>query len=191
MLYVPIGFDWSTNVMPGLKGIRFTQPAQTSKIEHFIGDRGGSGANSGVNLLSEFQGAPDAYATHDLDRVLIPGQWNWLEVYCKASDVPSECDRRVWINDEMIIERTAGVNNRYHTSEGWQTQTHYVPEYILPNDASYINGTMVFTYWNGYAPTSQKLWIQRIVMHKTADDLSSTDEFGNKMIGSVVGMGAV
>lgn len=188
LLYVPTGFNWTTDIVPGLKGIRLGQPGTTAKIEHHFGRSGG--VNTGINLLSEIQPVSDAFGVHALDRVVISGQWNWVEIYVKASATAANCVRRAWINDEMVIERVAGVNTKYHAAGSWQTQTHSVSERILTDSSNFLNSMMLFTYWNGGAPQNQALNTQKIVIHKTVADLSATDEFGNKMIGSAFGIAA-
>ena len=189
MIYVPTGFKFTTNTTVGLKGCRFGHPSSygVGKVEHHFNYDGTTGANSGINILTELQGSSDPYQVHTQDRVLIPGQWNWIEFYLKPSDIYTDCVRRVWINDQMVIERVGGTATKWHDGT-WQTQTHDINEKLLVDAAASLTGQMLFTYWNGGAPQTQKLWIQRIVMHKTLADLSTTDEFGNKLIGSVSGM---
>jgi hypothetical protein len=146
----------------------------------------GSGNHTGFNLMNENDAKAEADTVRTCDRLLIPDSWNWFEIYFKPSAVAADCTRRVWVNDELSYERTLGEHNKWHQSGSWQEAdfASSTPETLLEVSTDTIGGLFLATYWNGNAPSDQRWDIQSILAHSTAADLTATDEFGNKMMGS-------
>ncbi|HQB42920.1 MAG TPA: hypothetical protein PLV85_04910 [Polyangiaceae bacterium] len=111
-------------------------------------------------------------------------EWNWAEVYFKASADPAKSVTRLWVNGFMQYEITEGKNVRNRTSAGtYETSTTKKMLPTLPAATTALESVMLFTYWNGGAPKTQSCNVQDVIIHDNGADLAAKDEFGNKMIG--------
>jgi len=190
----PLGFDFTTP-NPVLKYIRLGQwhkdthvRSTTGKNEHMIvngiADSVGTSNVLGWGILSEVFPRFATETVKSCDRNLGErGVWHWVCGYIKASATAANCIERIWCDDLLAYERTAGQFNKWHTSSGWQTQTATDKPILLDTDQA-LDGFYIFTYWNGNSPQDQTCYIQDFVYHKEASTIPNVDEFGNKFIGS-------
>lgn len=130
----------------------------------------------------------DENRSHGVDRVggeiFKLDQWNWVEIYVKASADPAKSATRLWVNGFMQFEITEGKNVRNRTLAGtYETSTTGKTLPTLPAATTSIDSVMLFTYWNGGAPKTQSCNVQDFVIHNNGADLAAKDEFGHKMIG--------
>lgn len=196
----PTGFNFLTP-NPILKFLRISQvnkftlnrdnPDTTGKLEHFIANGvafdSGTPNVTGWGLQSEVFGdltQPSFVKPSDRNVGNPLNSFHWVCGYAKVSATASLCNRRIWCDDQLAFERTAGQFNKWHTGTGYHTDTANTPERILLNSSQALDTFYVFTYWNGLSPQDQTCYIQDFVYVKNPADVPSVDEFGNRMIAS-------
>ena len=167
-IFMPAGFDYSSPAQPWLKFMR-------------IRTRQSSGAHEGYldvllmdDDVDEYKGAIDWIFEPESQHVFIGGdadrvqfdKWETYEVYAKLDDVPVSAGgqgrSRVWKNGVLL----ADITNR---------KTLYTAN-------SVADFTYLFTYWNGGAPKTQKLWVDDIVIATRTP--GNRDAYGNAFIGT-------
>ena len=170
--YLPSGFDYdSTSGGNKLKFLR-------------VHTRSASNSNEGYNdwyitpAGFEFQGMPYpfAYIGEFQQRWVFFGdssvawpnfdQWGNYEMYIKldnqSSDEGGSGTIRMWENGKLLVN----ITNR---------QT-------LKGVDSYVDRVHIFTYWNGGAPKTEKMWIDDVVITNETPGL--VDGMGNPYIGA-------
>jgi len=163
--YMPIGFNYdSTSEGNRLKFIRFHTMSPTSSNEGYddwyINPRGSKTPFSwifeGEQKWSDFGGAED---------VIQLGQWEVYEMYVYFDDVAvdngGKARVRLWKNGKLLKDIT--------------------DRKTLVRTTSYVDRVHLFTYWNGGAPQTQKMWVDDIVL--TTDTPLKKDAQGNAFVG--------
>ena len=186
----PVGnVDWSTDT----GSLKFLRVGQTNlaqdlhgKMEFQIKSPTEDGIQDGWMMNNEVSAISQENSRIDSDRLIVNDQWNWVEIYINPSDVPSECVGRIWVGDQLVCERTGGNHNKWYENGDWNESDFLFSETQkwLVDEAHFINGLMLFTYWNDGAASDEIVRLQEVVVHDNPVDLTAVDEFGNKMIGS-------
>lgn len=163
--YMPLDFNYdSTSEGNRLKFIRFhtMSPSNSNQgyDDWYINPKGSKTPFSwifeGEQKWSDFGGASD---------VIQLGQWEVYEMYVYFDDVPVDSGGkarvRLWKNGKLLKEIT--------------------DRKTLVGTTSYVDRVHLFTYWNGGAPKTQKMWVDDIVL--TTDTPLKKDAQGNAFVG--------
>lgn len=167
--YMPEGFDYGSYSAGGrLKFLR-VHTKSDSVGNYGYNDWYISGKNSSEVFGFIYEGEQYwSWFGSNADRPVL-GKWETYEMYLKFDDVPvskgGQARIRVWKNGKLLKDIT--------------------DRKTLVNSSAYAEGTYLFTYWNGGAPKTQKMWVDDIVV--TSDRPSRRDAQGNPFVGTGVG----
>ncbi|MEN9491887.1 MAG: hypothetical protein RJA63_2336 [Pseudomonadota bacterium] len=178
-VYFPADFDWYACGGGRLKFFRIrTEPAGG-------GNRGyldlylktlclGIPASEDGELTYIFEGnSGTGKWWYDTGEVMQKGVWETFEIQVDFDDVPKSQGGtgrvRVWRKKgnqmALILDLQDGRT--------LASATDYAPFFYI------------FTYWNGGAPKTQSMYIDRVVIEKDMSKLVETDAAGNKIIGGL------
>jgi hypothetical protein len=167
---MPQGFNWDSYGEGGhLKFLRVhTQTAAGANEGYddwYINPKGTT-ENVSHKFIFEGEQQWDYFAPKSEMPVL--GVWETYEMYLKLDDVPvsagGQARVRVWKNGKLLKD----ITNRK----------------TLKTPTSVSDRTHLFTYWNGSAPQTQKMYVDDIVL--TSDKPSALDSQGNPYVGAAV-----
>lgn len=187
-MYIPSNFNFATNTGL-LKYIRMDTTNNVGRIEYMVvnGLYNGqpSSTQQGWALIREGPGNDKLQTETNFvsNRLLVKGEWNWVEMYMLASNDRNISTRRIWCNQQFVCERVGNVNKYINQSGNLITQTIGSGDSLLPSVTDTVTNVYFSTYWNGNSPQNQAWHIQRVIAHKQASDVTNMDQYGNKMMG--------
>lgn len=197
-VYIPTGFDWNhgngASKAGYIKFLRTNNSINGQRLEHHVVNGSTYADPDNVQVGWSLANEDDPKAQGDTHKktqsIMTLGAWHWVEMYIKASSNPSLAARTIWVDDMFTFGRVGNMNKWVDEFGVLQTQAISSGEHNLPNSGSSLNSMMHCTYWNGNAPQDQEFYIQKVVYHKNRSLLSRTDQYGNLMIGSSLGLSA-
>jgi len=179
-IYFPSTFNVLTN--DGyLKFLRVCNSATAQKTDVEIFN---NGTTSQQGWLHNDENDTSGFLSFGSKNILPRDQWTWVELQMTASANKSTSVRRFWANGKFTFEINGNAVKYIDTNGTLQTTTLASGGVAtLPAAGASLNELMLFTYWNGYAPQSQTVYVSDIVYHKNAATLPAVDTYGNKMMG--------
>ncbi|MCG3169178.1 MAG: hypothetical protein CALGDGBN_00691 [Pseudomonadales bacterium] len=165
--YMPLGFNWDSYGEGGhLKFIRFHTRAPGGVNEGYddwyINPKA---ISADISHKFIFEGEQKWATAADKSMFPVLGQWETYEMYVRFDDVSVDMGGagrvRMWKNGVLLRDITS-------------RKTLLTPD-------SLSDRTHLFTYWNGGAPQTQKMYVDDIVL--TSDRPSSVDAHGNPYVG--------
>lgn len=187
-IFVPQDFEFTTNT-GFLKFVRFDTRFNVGRIDNLIANglyNGTSAASQiGWALVREGAGNDKSQSeTTTLTQVrLNRAAWNWVEMYMKPYHDRNLSVRRVWINGQFATERVGSTNRWVDPNGTLRTQVISSGDLLLSRADDSITNMYLFTYWNGYAPKDQAVWLQKVIIEKNPGKVLASDSYGNKMMG--------
>lgn len=187
-MFIPSDFSFSTNTGL-LKYIRHDTTYNVGRIENMIinGLYNGSSSSQqvGWGLLREGAGNDKLQSETNMvsNRILVRGEWNWVEMYMKPYFDRSLSVRRIWLNGQFVCERVGNVNKYINSSGVLTTQTIGSGDLLLTRADDAVENIYFSTYWNGNAPQDQAWYVDKLVGEKNPAKVLAVDEYGNKMMG--------
>jgi hypothetical protein len=174
-LYAPAS-EMSWNAMPHLKFLRWhTTDANLNNegyADIYIANEAGDGAGNYGRMKHIHENAANQRWTW-IDEKLYHDVWETIEYQITLDEVPvslgGTARTKLWkkINGkmELILDIT--------------------DQKTLESATSLCTDLKIVTYWNGGAPGSVTMYVDRIVVHDNPNTLVETDSYGNKIIGGV------
>ncbi len=174
-VFFPTTFDWYAGGGGRLKFFRIrTEPANGGNSGYhdiYINTLGlGGGASEDGKLANIFEGVQ---SWHNTTEFMTKGEWNTFEMRVDFDNVAfnqgGKGRTRVWRKKNNQMQLILDVKS----------------------DPTLVNATdvapffYIFTYWNGGAPKTQSMYIDRIVFETDLTRLVQTDGAGNKIIGGL------
>lgn len=189
-MYTPAGTDWSNGPASNIGAVKFIRwlndetPAKADVhiVNGGLHGRTAATQQAGWGHLSEIDASTESWL--DSNRKLKLDDWSWVESYIKPHSDLASTVRRLWVDEQFVYELSGGVHKYIDHNGATQTFAATAGE-TLPSASAVLDAIMLFTYWNGYAQSDNALYIQSMAYHKTATDLTATDQFGNKMMGAL------
>ena len=163
--FMPAGFNYdSTSEGNRLKFLRIhTRTSSTSNLGYDDWYINPKGASVPFSFIYEGEQVWENFGTSADKPVL--GVWETYEMYVKFDNVPASAGGqarvRVWKNGVLMKD----ITNRK----------------TLASADAYADRTHLFTYWNGGAPQTQKMYVDDIVL--TSDTPAAKDAAGNPFVG--------
>lgn len=201
-LYFDPTFDTHTNTGV-LKFIRFLQGDGTyGHLDHLIlndygyieGDTATAGPHSphGFAFGNESDHSGEVWKSGygyvsgiRSNRNVTRGAWCILELRQKFSTNAATASRTIWIDGQFVVDFTG--NTKTYINESGSLVTLTGGQCVNIGSGKTIDTMRLFTYWNGYAPKDQGVYIDSIGFYKIpsgqSDNLPNTDSYGNKFIG--------
>lgn len=174
-VFFPTDFDWYAGGGGRLKFFRIrTEPAAGGNSGYhdiYINTLGlGGGSSDDGKLVNIFEGLQ---AWHDTSEIMTKGEWNTFELRVDFDDVSfsqgGKGRTQLWRKKYNQMVLVLDVK----TDPTLASATDVAPFFYI------------FTYWNGGAPKTQSMYIDRIVFETDLTRLVETDTAGNKIIGGL------
>jgi hypothetical protein len=174
-VFFPSNFDWYAGGGGRLKFFRIrTEPSAGGNSGYhdiYINTLGlGGGANEDGRLTNIFEGVQ---IWHDTNEFMTKGEWNTFEMRVDFDNVSFDQGgkgrTRIWRKKNNQMQLILDIKS----SPTLVNATDVAPFFYI------------FTYWNGGAPKTQSMYIDRIVFETDLSRLVETDSAGNKIIGGL------
>lgn len=119
------------------------------------------------------------------NRIIPLGQWVVIEHRQKFSSNPALASRTTWVNGQFVADFTGNTKTYINAAGSLATLTGGQCKNINPTTV--FTAMRLFTYWNGYSPKDQGIYIDRVDYKRFASGASivlpNTDAYGNAYIG--------
>lgn len=119
------------------------------------------------------------------NRIIPLGQWVVIEHRQKFSSNPALASRTTWVNGNFVADFTGNTKTYINAAGSLTTLTGGQCKNINPTTV--FTAMRLFTYWNGYSPKDQGIYIDRVDFKRFASgasiSLPNTDAYGNSYIG--------
>ncbi|MFO1390037.1 hypothetical protein [Cellvibrio sp.] len=173
--FFPTDFDWYAGGGGRLKFFRIrTEPVgggNSGYHDIYLNTLGlGGGPSEDGRLTNIFEGVQ---SWHDTNEFMTKGEWNTFEMRVDFDNVSFDQGgkgrTRIWRKKNNQMQLILDVKS----------------------DPTLVNATdvapffYIFTYWNGGAPKTQSMYIDRIIFETDLTRLVETDNAGNKIIGGL------
>jgi hypothetical protein len=192
-ILIPAAFNWQAGGGGALKTMRVSQSNGSARLDYHAlsGDWDASAASDvqiGWSLGNEIDATTSPYnqagATVKTDLIVPRDEWVWLECYQLAHSNPALSKRRFWLNGEFVYE-LVGAEKKWRNQGGTiSTETMSNGRETLPTSADSFVDVMWCTYWNGYSPIDNTMYLSKIAYTNQDQPPTDVDEYGNPRMGT-------
>lgn len=174
-VFFPTDFDWYAGGGGRLKMFRIrTEPLNGGNSGYhdiYINTLGlGAGSSEDGKITNIFEGVQQ---WHNTNEFMTKGVWNTFEIRVDFDNISFDQGgkgrTRVWRKKNNQMQLVLDVKS--------------APTLVNATDVAPF--FYIFTYWNGGAPKTQSMYIDRIVFETDLSRLVETDSAGNKIIGGL------